>query len=169
MSLTNFNKILTWNDFTKLPAKPPRKFEEASISVTWDFDASFGRKGNAIIIASYTVNVFLVAQGCWVVAATAAGPKSAELLKHEQGHFDIMAIGGREFHDRLGKLSADTEEALNKKITELREEIESKSDVVDQRYDTATNHSINTAVQQTWDQKIETAKKNPRGALNDLP
>jgi len=169
MSLTNFTKTLTWNDFTKVPAKPPRKFEDASISVTWDIDASFGRQGNAIVIASYTVNVFLVSEGCWVVTAVAAGPQSAELLKHEQGHFDIMAIGGREFHNRVGKLSAATEDELNKKITELRLEIESKTDLVDERYDTATNHSINKAVQQTWDQKLDAVKKNPKGTVADLP
>lgn len=170
MSLTNFNKILTWNDFNKLSVRPPGKSEDAVISATWRIDADqLARKGNAIILEKYTVEIYLVADNCTVLTGSVTGPKSAELLKHEQGHFDIIALGAREFNNKVSKLSASTEIELTKKIDELNKTISDKTNVVDERYDTVTNHSMNTSVQQTWDQKIDAAKKNPKGTVEDLP
>ena len=58
---------------------------------------------------------------------------------------------------------------LEIKIDDLNKTISDKTNVVDERYDTVTNHSMNTTVQQTWDQKIDAAKKNPKGTVEDLP
>ena len=170
MALTNFNKTISWNDFNKVPARPPGKSEDAVISATWDIDVpEFAMKGNAIVLGKYTVNVFLVKEKCNVVTDIATGSKSAELLKHEQGHFDIVALGAREFHTKAAGLSAATEDELNAKLKKLREDMTDKTDAVDERYDKATNHSINTDVQQIWNTKINAAKLNPRGTVSDLP
>ena len=50
----------------------------------------------------------------------------------------------------------------------LNNEIIKKSDMVDERYDIVTNHSKNATVQKAWDQKIDAAKKNPKGLVTDL-
>ena len=169
MSLTNFNKVITWNDFTKVPSRPWGKSEDAVISASWDIDASFGRKGNAIVIEKYTVNIFLIPEKCTALNTSVVAANAAYILKHEQGHYDIIALGAREFHDKVGKLSADTEVELNTKINDLKTKISDDTDIVDERYDTATNHSMNIAVQQAWDLKISAAKRNLKGTIKDLP
>ena len=167
MALTNFNKTISWRDFPN--PLPPGRSEDAVISVTWDIDPTYATQGNAVILASYIVNVFLVKDDCAVVTSVANGPKSAELLKHEQGHFDIIALGAREFHSKVAGLTAATEKDLDKKIKDLSDKIGQKADIVDARYDTVTNHSINTQVQQTWNLKIDAAKKNAIGTVDNLP
>lgn len=169
MSLINFSKVLTWGDFPN--PYPAGKADEAVISVTWKLDADqFERHGNAIVLGRYSVEIMLVSNSCAVVKAVANGDRalSDALLKHEQGHYDIMALGAREFHNRLIGLSATTEEELNKKWQNLNNEIIKKADLVDERYDIATNHSKNATVQKTWDQKIDAVKKNPKGLVTDL-
>ncbi|MBK6381143.1 MAG: DUF922 domain-containing protein [Chitinophagaceae bacterium] len=94
-----------------------------------------------------------------------------DLLKHEQGHYDILAISAREFYNTLIGLSAATADALQRRVNQLKERFAQQVTQVDARYDSEsqTNHGINTAIQQTWDQKIAAAKANPRGRLTDLP
>jgi hypothetical protein len=171
MSLTNFNKILSWYDFNRVSAIPAQsKHADAVISVTWDINApEFMRNGNAIVVGDYTVNVFLISHNCSVLSSIVGGTQSDELLKHEQGHFDIMALGAREFHEKVVKLKGTDSDDLNKKIDNLKLSIGARADLADARYDSVTNHSINKAVQLIWNQKIETAKKNPKGTVDDLP
>ncbi|MEO6818714.1 MAG: DUF922 domain-containing protein [Ginsengibacter sp.] len=169
MGLQNFDKILTWSDFPNQVA--PGKPEDASISVIWRLDANqYERKGNAIVIGTYSVEIVLVDRFCAVVKAVANGDKAVAdaLLKHEQGHYDIIALGAREFYKKLMGLSAPTENELDQKREKIDAELTKKADEVDERYDKVTEHSKNAAVQAIWNKKIDAAKKNPNGTVADL-
>ncbi|MEO6722333.1 MAG: DUF922 domain-containing protein [Ferruginibacter sp.] len=170
MSLENFTKVLSWSNFPN--PLPPGRPEEATISVTWRLDADqFERRGNAIMIGPYSVVIETVAAKCAVVKAIANGDKAVSdgLLKHEQGHYDIIALGAREFYKKLSSLSGATEDELNGKWKKMDAELSQKADIVDARYDVATNHGKNAAVQRVWNLKIEAAKNNPNGTVIDLP
>ncbi len=170
MSLINFNKPLEWKDFPN--SLPQGRSEDAVISVSWKLDADqFERKGNAIVVGKFSVEIFLVSNDCGVVKSIVTGDKAIAdaLLKHEQGHYDIIALGAREYYKKVTALSASTEKELNDKLDKLHEEMTKKSDAADARYDTQTNHSRNIQIQQQWNTSIAGEKQKPDGNVSNLP
>ncbi|MBK8786679.1 MAG: DUF922 domain-containing protein [Chitinophagaceae bacterium] len=168
MPLNNFDRILTWQDFNQQLGQPGGANEYAQIHP--DIAPSnfvLARVRNALTITDVTIDLSLIADDCWVVTSRMTN----DLLKHEQGHYDILAISAREFYNTLIGLSAATADALQRRVNQLKERFAQQVTQVDARYDSEsqTNHGINTAIQQTWDQKIAAAKANPRGRLTDLP
>ncbi len=168
MPVNNFNYQLssTWSDFNPRSSRPTGVNEDAQIHPEMSFSAfQPGRKGNAIIIADVTIDIAVVPDDTWVVTSQ----QSPDLLKHEQGHYDILAICAREIYNAILALSGRSTNDLQTKINSTKERIGRKVTQIDVRYDTRTNHSQNTTEQQTWDQRIATVKQNPNGTLDDLP
>jgi predicted secreted Zn-dependent protease len=166
MPVNNFDTLISWSNFNQVPVRPSGVNEDAEIHLAFPqkYDYDIGRNG--VTITNLTVDISLSLPECWVVTSQAT---NMVLLKHEQGHYDITALGAREFHDRLKGMSAKNENALNAKIKKLRDGIQAKIDRANLNYDTNTNHSLKTSAQQTWNQKIDAAKKNPKGTIDDLP
>lgn len=165
MALNNFDHLVGWPEFTSVPSRPAGVQEDAEIKVNSAVGYRTRRRGNAISIVDATVNIVTVTAESWVVSDKKTDP----LLKHEQGHYDVTALGTREFYNELLTLAADSPHALGVKIAALKEQYQQKIDACNIRYDTQTNHSLNTAVQDTWNRQIATAKANPAGVINDLP
>ena len=166
MAVNNFNYLISWSDFIHMPAKPPGETEDAEIVLRFPQQYEYAVGKGFVKINNLSVDIGLNSPECWVLSSQVS---NMDLLKHEQGHYDITALGAREFHDKLDGLKVATEDALIKKIKKIREEIQKKIDVANLKYDDQTNHSMNKQVQKTWEQKIDTAKKNPKGVINDLP
>ncbi|MBL0057154.1 MAG: DUF922 domain-containing protein [Chitinophagaceae bacterium] len=166
MALNNFNYQLTWSDFRSVSIAPDFADEYAQIHPDLTFtNFQLTRNRRALNITSVDVTIRLIPEDCWAVSAH----QNADLLKHEQGHYDILAISAREFYNRLMSLSAANSDALQVRVNALFQQFQQTANDVDDRYDTLTNHSINVSVQQTWDQRIAAVKANPRGTLRDLP
>ena len=166
MAVNNFNNLISWSDFIQVPAKPPGVTEDAEIHLKFPQKYDYDIAKTYVKITNLSVEIGLNSPECWVISSQAT---NKDLLKHEQGHYDITALGAREFHDKLDGMTAPNENDLNKKIKKIRDIIQQKIDTANLNYDTQTNHSLNTQVQVTWDKKIDAAKKNPKGIINDLP
>lgn len=166
MPLNNFNRILSWQDFNPQQGQPGGANEYAQIHPDTTFtNLRMRRNGRSVTIASLDITIRLIASDCWVVVTR----KTDELLKHEQGHYDIMAIAARVLYNRLLTLRENSVSDLQNYMNDIRENFRTNVRDVDSRYDTQTNHGINTSVQQTWDRQIATLKVNPNGTLADLP
>jgi hypothetical protein len=166
MPLNNFDTQISWADFNQVPARPPGVSEDAEIHLEYPqkFDYDIARNGATITNA--TVDIGMASPECWVVTSQV---NNMDLLKHEQGHYDITALGAREFYEGLKGMSAKNENGLNAKVKSLRAAVQARINRANDNYDTQTNHSANTAVQQPWNKKIDAAKKNPKGTIDDLP
>ncbi len=92
-----------------------------------------------------------------------------DLLKHEQGHYDIIALNAREMYQNLLTLSASSTHQLQEKVNGLQEKSAKKVKRVDERYDDQTDHSRKTSVQQTWNGRIAAEKSKPDGSIDNLP
>jgi ATP-dependent Clp protease adapter protein ClpS len=141
------------NEYAEIKLKFPQKYDIVLIK-------------KAVTITTFGVDILMNSSLCKVLSSQAT---NLVLLNHEQGHYDITALGAREFHNGLEGMTASSEDALKTKVKKLRDEIQKKIDTANSNYDTQTNHSLNKSVQQAWDQKIDSAKKNIKGTLNDLP
>jgi len=165
MSLNNFNYTVSWSEFTTVSSRPTGVNEDAEIKVNSAVGYRTRRRGNAINIMDATVDIVTVTAQSWVVS----DKKTDLLLRHEQGHYDITALGTREFYNELLTLAADSPHALDVKIAALKQRYQQKIDASNIRYDTQTNHGLNSSVQNTWNQQIATTKANAAGTITDLP
>lgn len=166
MPLQNFNHLISWSDFITRSVRPTNVTEDAQIHP----EISPGKiklasKGKAVNIAEVDINITLVKSDCWVIE----GKQSDYLLKHEQGHYDILAISAREFHNSLIGLSAASSHELQKLVSKLQENVQKNVANVDARYDTQTKHSLDMATQDSWNKKIAAEKQKPNGSIDNLP
>jgi len=165
MPLNNFDHLVDWPEFATVFSRPAGVNEDAEIKVTAAVGYRTRRRGSAVSIVDATVNIVAVTAESWVVSSKKTDP----LLKHEQGHYDITALGTRELYNELLTLTADSTHALGVKIAALKLRYQQKIDTCNTSYDTHTNHGLITSVQDTWNQKIAAVKLNPAGIINDLP
>lgn len=165
-ALNFFDRKLTWGDFKPVVAPPEDKGEGATIGVIFDYAHEPGRKGNTIFVSSLVVNVLMPDPTTNTVVVT---KKTDLMLKHEQGHYDIIALGAREFYKKALALTAASDTELKTLISDLYDDLHAKAEGVDARYDTKTNHHINQDVQTIWNKAIDEAKKSKTGTIADLP
>lgn len=167
MALNGFTYNVTWADFIKVPTRPQGVTEDAQIHpeiVPGNF--VLGKKGRAMIIKDVDIDISLVAQDCWVLSTQTT---NSDLLSHEQGHYDIIALCAREMLKGFLALTAPSVHELQTRATSLQEKFQRKVATIDARYDVKTNHSRNQSVQHTWDQKIAAEKQKPDGSIDNLP
>ncbi len=165
MPLQNFNYSISWSDFTPQSSRPHGSDEDAFTKSIYHHNYNYERNGNAVTISSADVTISMVTSQCWVVSAQSTN----DLLQHEQGHYDITALGAREFYNALLQLTAISVHALQTSIAHLHSRCQQKINSANRRYDTQTAHSQNTTVQQTWNRQITTEKQNPAGGIDNLP
>lgn len=136
MPLQNFNHLISWSDFISRQSRPSGVNEDAQIHPEMSYsNVKLGKKGNAVIIIELDVNLQLVKSDCWVVE----NKKSDLLLKHEQGHFDILALSARNFYNSMKGLSAPSTHELQSMVTKLQEDTQRNVARVDARYDAKQN------------------------------
>jgi hypothetical protein len=82
-------------------------------------------------------------------------------LRHEQGHFDLMGLFGRELEVELTNLRAENSQLLHQRArAAVDEALRSarmyaiNSPGIDCVYDRETNHGINRAQQERWNRRI---------------
>ena len=167
MPLNNFSYTLSWSDFTTVPSRPHGVEEDAQIhSEIRPGKFTLARKGRSVTITDVDIEIALVSTDCWVLSSQA---NNADLLRHEQGHYDIIALNARELYKTLVGLSAASVHALQTQASKLQATIQRKVTSVDARYDTRTDHSRNTTIQQTWNRRIAAEKQKPDGSIDNLP
>jgi len=83
--------------------------------------------------------------------------KSDDLLRHEQGHFDIAEVYARKFRKKLkeeGKeicKSKDPKTEIDNRFNDIEEEWGATAD----KYDSETKHGADRDKQKEWDEKIQ--------------
>ena len=80
--------------------------------------------------------------------------KSADLLKHEQLHFDIAELFARRLKKRLDKAPFTTDN-YQRLTDDIFAEVLNEMDVIHNRYDHETRHGIELKIQHKWSTMIE--------------
>ena len=80
---------------------------------------------------------------------------TAEILAHEQLHFDITAVYACVLKNELEQAIFQPEE-LEQQINRLMNEVESQRVATQQQYDSETQHGLNKTKQAEWQAKVKT-------------
>jgi predicted secreted Zn-dependent protease len=164
MALSGFNHNVRWNEFRLVNQRPTGGTEDAFIRVRWRYN--YNRAGSqSCRVTSATVTIAVDRGSSWVVR----GQESLALLQHEQGHYNITALGARDFYNQLLGLTATNCSGINTQAQQLQQLIQTQIDQVNHRYDARTDHGNNAAVQRTWNTSIRSAMQNANGTLANLP
>ncbi|GAB4026572.1 hypothetical protein [Spirosoma gilvum] len=148
----NTTRKLTWADFKAEPRKGSHYAAEVFTSFAYEGKSSVK---DGIISLNLVAKAYMLKTSSWGRAEA----RNAYALNHEQRHFDITKIIVERFKRKLVADSLTLEDynsiAQYKFIESFRE-----LNKMQTQYDDETNHSINQAAQERWNQKIDAELRN---------
>ncbi len=165
MAITGFNHNVRWSEFREVNQRPANETEDAYIAVTFSYNYRTQTSRQNCRVTSVTTRISVNRNAAWVLRSQ----KSAQLLRHEQGHYDITALGAREVHRRISALSAAQCSSIGTDAQNIRNEVQQTINQKNLRYDNQTSHGTNATAQQRWETSIRRARQNASGTLADLP
>lgn len=141
---------LQWRDFKKQDNSGADSSEAAVTSTGIKFSAA---APTAFSKADYSVRAYMDCTASWVRHDQ---QYRADLLGHEQGHFDISELFARKLRQRL-KQAGLRSFNLNPEGGRLFREINRELFRFQQKYDTETRHGLKQEKQVEWQAQIEKA------------
>jgi hypothetical protein len=142
---------LIWADFKAQPKT--NEVSVANSSVGFKYDASIAQNNDNITVTVY-VSAFFIKTKSWKKEASANG----YILQHEQRHFDLARYGSQLFANEIATKKMD--------INNFNETLQNAYTIawkqyigLQQQYDKESNHSINEAQQNQWNEKIDSYLK----------
>lgn len=106
--------------------------------------------------ATVGVRVTLLRIESWVVG----GRKTQELLNHEELHFRIAVLVGRELDEDVTALTARTSPALLAAGTGIHTAKVLRAQTIEDAYDVATQHGKVSGQQDIWAQRVDSWERN---------
>ena len=166
MSLSGFNHMLHWSEFQLVPQPATGVVKEAEVAVLTDINwqTAIAHNGDCHVVG-IKASIRVDQNQSWVLN----GKKGVYLRHHEQGHYDIVAIGMREMYNKIHALIKSRCEDINREARRIQQEIQQQTDHCRQRYAKQTHHGGNRAVQSAWEAQIKSIKLSGKGVLADLP
>lgn len=134
------SRRLTWADYK---AKP-NPDSDAAASTTSYLGISYNIKSDGF---SYTIESKFSMTRSWGLH------KTAYILSHEQGHFDIAEVFARKLHQKMSAYTFDRK-TYQKDLKKIYQDILDEKEEMQNEYDRETNHSINKEKQAGWLKKI---------------
>jgi hypothetical protein len=172
-ALEGHDLTLAWGDFqAAVPSsRPPGEAAatEARFDLSYDYDYDSEHATQGYRINHVLVRVTLEREKMWVVASA----KTADLLRHEQGHYDIVALLARDLFQELTgwntmkppkrfRREADlkgTADGLSRETRRLVAHLGGVGQSVGV-YDQQTNHGQDAKAQGRWNTSLEGARTN---------
>ena len=139
---------LTWSNFMTVSYLPD---EDAHVDINFSFPNRPFRCLNARFMMAETFQI-----GVSPVATVVQGAsQTADLLSHEQGHYDIGRLVAWAMARDFMELTAANPAALNTAIrTCFNQHKDTRMRAIQQKYDRDTRHSREPYEQQRWDNMI---------------
>ena len=164
-------RTLTWNDFAPIQNPGPRQFVAlnghpivARVALSIMFypgNSPRVQRDNEWKFGSVDVRVVLDRAQTQYVPSRVPRAEQARLLRHEQGHMDLMGLFARELEAALIRLRTPTAEALGQQANTMTDEAVRSARMyainvpgTDCIYDQETNHGMRREVQEQWNRRI---------------
>ena len=165
MSIPNFEYQVQWSDFTTRDSRPRGETEDAHIHVSFNTNYGIPNNDGEYSTDNVVLTIVMNRHRSWVVRSQ----KTTSLLAHEQGHFDITAIGVREIHDALQYITGRSAGEVRSEAGRIIQRVQEAINETNIRYDEETDHSNIVNMQSRWETNLAAVKSNTNGVLSDLP
>jgi Bacterial protein of unknown function (DUF922) len=152
LTINGWPRTISWDEFQPLAVRPPGVNEDAQIHSEVDQPSrvSVMRVHGVYRVTAVTVTLRTVSEDSWVVTAQ----KSDELLSHEQGHYDITGLMGRDMGREIVAARARSRDDLQTQVTSTIGKYRRRAKELSDLYDAQTDHSRNRPAQKKWDDQI---------------
>jgi hypothetical protein len=177
--LVGLFKTLTWSNFTGTPdsSSPLLAFTSASFSLPPVTVVKDPSSGKYVLNDNVVITITFNASRSWKKMAQINAKKlrtPAEILKHEQGHYDIVALLARDLFIDLMQLKRKTysgQAAFNQDVAPILTKYNGTEKKVTKKYDskTETDHGENGPGQTKWNGYFRTAFTTPRTPAQSAP
>lgn len=176
MSLIGFRYNLNWKrDFTPKDSRPPGEHIDAFTNapvINAVRQMNFLRGDDGLLRfkrSSVRIIVRMDKANSWVVKSA----RTDELLQHEQGHYNISALAGRDMERELLSLRTTSVEELESERDKFINGLDDLKDEVSAEYDDdfkswGTNHGKRSLQQRQWDIHFNRLMNLPDGRLMGL-
>lgn len=176
MSLHGFRHTLSWSsDFTERTEPPPDKehlvaFTEAPAGTFGGMEIKYNSDSELYFFkpSKVKVKIQMDKSKSWVLGDA----KTEKLKKHEQLHYNISALSGRDLERGLKALTADSPEELVSLRDNLTQEMQNLVDEINKEYDNTilwgTNHGRIDLHQEVWELHIKKLMNDPNGKLESV-
>jgi hypothetical protein len=144
---------LTWDDFKQRPDANSSNAALTSSSIKFNFRYA-GNKLEFHIQCSFDEN------SSW------GRVKTAYILSHEQGHFDITEMYARKLNKVLKEYTVGNPNNISKDLNKIYDQTMKQLNAVQDLYDKETNFSINKMEQAEWLAKIQSEMKKLEAYAN---
>ncbi len=167
--LVNLHLTLTWGDFKRVDfpvPEPGQKVDTAQTSANGVpsgivLDSAGG--GKYKLRDSIVVTIVLDKSQCWVAKWIFTAKDQAyrdNLLKHEQGHYDITALVGRDLFNALVALRSNTYSSGADAKPDMDAQVQKfggMAQPISDRYDADTSNGTDATQQAAWNGYISQA------------
>lgn len=172
-------KTLTWADFTG-PADAGSAnlaFTSAAFSVPSVMAVKDLASGKFVMDDNITVTITFNGAKSWKKMEEINAKKKrtpAQILKHEQGHYDIVALLARDLFIDLMQLKSKQyagQAELNKDVAPILAKYNGTAQKIFNKYDekTESDHGENGPGQTKWDGFFQSASSTPRTPAQSAP
>ena len=160
---------LRWSDFRRVDAIPGSS-EQARIAAEMSFPQplKIERGGDGRYrLPAFTITV--APEPSRTMARRSAG-RSNSLLRHEQGHYDIVVLAARALARELESMTASSAQALTRRVEDCVSKHTARAARLSEAYDRKTEHGNDATEQELWIERIRAAleETDPAG-LEGLP
>jgi len=163
--MTGFDHAVAWREFSRFAERQDRAAEDAFIRAATHIEYEFEGTRRNYAVTTVAARIWVDQAESWVVQ----GSETDALLAHEQGHFDITALGLREEANLVDALTGRGAADIQRQRRRIRRRMQRRINEANQRYDARTEHSRNAAVQRRWLRSIATLKGRDDGTIDELP
>lgn len=167
--LVNLHRTLAWGDFNRVDfpvPEPGQKVDTAQTAANGVpsgivLDSAGG--GQYKLRDSIVVTIVLDKSQCWVAKWVFTAKDQTyqnNLLKHEQGHYDITALVGRDLYNALVALRSNTYSSGTDAKSDMDAQVQKfggMAQPISDRYDVDTANGTDAAQQASWNGYISTA------------
>lgn len=156
--LVGWPRKIEWREFPNVKARPSGAEEDAQIRSEGVLDTNIRpqQEKGRFRIPAITIRVTVVRADTWVVQ----DKRSDALLAHEQRHFDIAGLIGREMGTALLAIRAADMAELQQEVTRNLEHYGDQAKKIDKEYDDETENGRNADKQRQWEKKIQDCMDN---------
>jgi len=157
-TVSGWPRQIAWSEFREVTSAPDGATEAAQI----DSEVQLGQhrvardQGQLRLAPPIQATLSVKRSNSWVVTSQ----KSADLLAHEQGHYDITGLNARDLVGDLDRIRAASARDLQQQVTQTMNAAQALASKLTTDYDTDTNHGLKTDRQQKWQTHLAALKQS---------